>query len=369
MTTETEVLKLCDEADSQPDGLLKVSLFEEAVRRADVLEDTLLAYDVRMALVESAFYSGEAAKMLNALAWCLATYDSTPERFDRDMLLHSCDLAAGYICSFPTISREQIEQLLDNIEHRYTVEGRSTRSVVIRRCFNAFWMGDHELARAMFDKAWTLPDDEDWDGGAYEALSRCDFWLHMGEDEKALAAIQRHLAATRDFLYPWMSSYSLQALLRVGRVEEARQLQKASYRRLPSNPKYLEHVSHHVHSLLGLGNVKQAVTLYERHHDWVVTCVPRDQFEFFLATWGICRHLVRKKKGSLRLSLRPEFTWAESVATVAAEGNSLTATAADLEPVIAEHVRGLASQFNARNGNDYFDRLIGKFQSLQDLSC
>lgn len=354
-----ELFALWGEAEAQPEGPLKVSLLEEAVRRADTVRDLGLQFDLRLALTEAAFMAGEAAKMINTLAWCLGTYDREPGPFDNETLLWCCKFAMSYVSSFPNISLEQIEQLLADVEHRYRADGYSPRPVYVWRCFNAFWTGDHDRVRELYSQIWKLPTDALSDDHAFYVLFQADYWLHMGEDERAIAAVERDLHNRREWIYPWVASFILQALLRTGQSDRAAELQRQCYRYVRENPKHVEHMAHHINASLARGELDHAVTLYQRHHTWAIDAPPRQEFEFLLAGWGVCRHLINAGQAEQRITVPAEFTWAHSPGTL---------PAAEFEPQIGRHVRQLAARFNERNGNDYFDRLIEKFQRLQDLS-
>jgi len=60
----------------------RIAIHEEAVARADTLNDITLGYETRQKLVEAALFGGRPDLMLVAFSWCVAAFDTDPDQFD-----------------------------------------------------------------------------------------------------------------------------------------------------------------------------------------------------------------------------------------------------------------------------------------------
>ncbi len=115
--------ELCDAAFELDHGPAQIVLLEEAVQIADAHNDVDLGYEVRQYLIDAATFGGSPDISLVAFAWCVARYDEDPDSFDPEPLYWRYKWIATAAPKFPTISRAQIEQLLDDMHQRYVAAG------------------------------------------------------------------------------------------------------------------------------------------------------------------------------------------------------------------------------------------------------
>src|SRR5579884_3112427 len=115
---QIQVEELMDQAAVLPDGPSKLALLEEAVRLADVHQDTALADEARDDLIRTATFSGYPEKSLVAFSWRLAQSDRDPEVFPEQALLWQYKWIANSLKYFPQITRTQIEDAFDDLARR-----------------------------------------------------------------------------------------------------------------------------------------------------------------------------------------------------------------------------------------------------------
>jgi hypothetical protein len=74
-----EVRELLERSADLPYGPGQLAQVEEAIRRADALDDHRLRFDARMFGSEAYTFGGEPAKAFVTFSWCLAEFDSAPD--------------------------------------------------------------------------------------------------------------------------------------------------------------------------------------------------------------------------------------------------------------------------------------------------
>lgn len=351
--------RLMDEAADLPDGLARTALVEEAVRTADQAQDLDLQFDLRLHLAQTAFNSGQLEKTIVAVAWCFGVQDQHPERFEYDELLDVCTFAMNSLSSLPKFPREQIEEVMDNIEQRYCEAGLSLRAVHRARCFNAMWMGDWTLADQSFQKMKTSPIDFTWEGDSWSRLFECDYRIQRGDLAKAHDLAKPILKASHDShgSYVWLSSFMLVPLLKLDQAAEAERAQRRSGPLTVQNPYYAECVGHNILYLLAVDQVSEAVGLVQRCLKWASESpLLRESFELALAAWACVRRLRREG----------EQQWPGPLPVVldGCEDRRLE----DLERWLESFVTASAERFDARNQNDHFAQMIqSRLAAVEDL--
>ena len=247
----------------------KTELLEEAVRLADSDNDDDLAYDARMKLLPAANWSGDVDKMLIAFAWCVAKYESAPERdvFRAYQILWYSKWAALEAPRFPSVAKPRIAQLLDDTERRFRDHGVSLRPVYQHRHYAAVELGDLDTAAVCYDKWWSEPRDRYADCAACEESARLDWALTRGDDSGALEIAQdiyrrgMRCAEVPHRIY----GQTLVPLLRAGRVDEAKSAYRSGIRMIAK----IEHnmaadVAKHAVFLALTGNFTSAQRVWSR---------------------------------------------------------------------------------------------------------
>lgn len=366
MTNESEydaIVELLSQADGMPDTPMKVAVIEEAVRRADALGDLEWQFDLRLYLISAAFSCGVADKLMAALTWCLAMFDRQPERFDAEMVLWQCKHGLSYVASFPTVSREAIHQLTEDVIDRYRRFGASLRPVYLFAASNELDMGYPEEARNYWQKAIREPIDEYAEGPDWELFFETELLKETESAERALAKGRPMLTGETSSpeVFPWMAMLLLVPLVDAGDAELAAACQQQAYRTIWQNSKFLGHIGNHMEYFAYVGQAQRAVYLFERHLDWAVRShVPSTRFSFYLSGWFVFRQIARQAK-QVRLLLPREFPIFSTAGTYAT---------AELLDWLEAAARDLAEQFDRRNKNtsysEAFDVKMKLEQKIED---
>ena len=122
---------LAREAARLPDGDVKVSLLDEAVRLADETQTPEVMFRARINLIETSVFCGHSEKAIAAFAWRVSQFEADPVRFRADQhsflfyfknILHNAD-------EYPQMSREQVEGILQQMASLYRRCGYNMRPV------------------------------------------------------------------------------------------------------------------------------------------------------------------------------------------------------------------------------------------------
>lgn len=356
MTNFADVQELLDKAASLPDGRLKISLYEEAVRGADQFGSMDWRFYARHELVRACFSGGDPQRMLVALSWSLAKCDELGGCFGEQSLLWGCKFALSYICAFPEISRQQISELRESVILRFRKFGASLRTPYLYGMYNELVMGSPEPA-AKYRRLWLdAPRDPFTESPVWELFF--DAWYHFETDaidralELGLPMIDGRERADMDF---WMTDLLLLELLKRGERNRAVNAHVRAYRKSADNPKYLGHMGTHLVFAALTGNFALARRLLGKHLPVALeTCVPSARFLFMFSAWTAATHLAAAGEPA-QLRLPKEFPlWRE-------DGKyDWPALAAWFE----SQTRELEGQFNARNGNARYTRYLDDHAAL-----
>src|SRR5918993_2726942 len=110
-----QVDRLLGQADALPYGPTRVELCEEAVRIADLHNDTPLGYRARRELVDAASFGGRPDLLIVAFTWCLAAHDRGDVTDESEMdLLWRMKWVVGALPKFPEIELATIHEMLDD---------------------------------------------------------------------------------------------------------------------------------------------------------------------------------------------------------------------------------------------------------------
>ena len=344
-----QIQSLFDRAAVQEEGPVQSALIEEAVRLADSIQDEWLQFFTRISYVSAAFHAGEADKMMVALGWCVAAAERTPEKYPADVLIGGLEEAAAYVASFPDISRKQIEQLLDQLEQKTREAGLGLRSLYRDRCFNALWLGDHDHARELY-ATMAQHRDHKWQGDSLR-LFQTDYHIQLGEPKQAYRVVAPILSRSDSSgMYIWAASFALRPLIDLQKWDEASEVHRRAYPLIQRNPKYIELVGHHLQYLAASGDLARGLTLLEKHLGQAIEASSiRSGFEFMLAGWALFRRVIVESTLQVSIRLPEQCPLASDTPPY-----SVPRLAAWLESC----VRQREQQFNTRNGNMYFSRIV-----------
>lgn len=354
---ETQVEELLRQSRAAPRGPTAIALAEEAVRLADSARDPQLGMLARGALIDAAGHGGRSDKMLVAFAWVLAQCDAGERKeplFHESTWLWRYKWVGEHVAEFPHITRGQISALFDDMELRYARNGNSAKPVHKLRCNACIRMGRLEEARHWLRLWQDTPKDWKNDCAACEADALGQFQLALGDFAGAMqtfAPIVEH-GRLRCAEVPHLTySRTLLPLARDGQAERASQYHEQGYRRIRSNPDFIEPVGRHLEFIGLYGETAEGLRLIERHLVWLThSGSPLEHLAFYVGMRRVLVAARARARGETRRLRLPrthplwrqdgEYRWDELIHW------------ADVE------LDKLAGAFDARNGNDYCARRV-----------
>ena len=354
---ETDPFELLLRAARLDYGEEKTSLIDEAVRLADLAQDTLLGFQAREALIEAATFGGYPDKALVAFTWCLAQCDKDPKQFDERELLWQYKWVSARLPYFPQIPRAKIEEVHEDMRARYERCGLSLRPVHKIRWLAARRMGEREQALASYEAAERLPRDHGADCDACERNDRIRYLLYVERVEDALEAAQPILSGRMgcaEIPHATLAMILL-PLLELDRAEQAIRYHLRGYRLVRGNREFVGSQAEHLEFLGLTGNHSRADRLLEEHLGLAMSVTDLDQrFRFLNAA---AAHYAARE-GELELALPP---WLECYR---AEGRY---PVAELAAWLEQEAGALADRFDARNGNSLFRDTMTRYRERAAL--
>lgn len=359
MPSLEQIQELIHRAQALPDGPVKVCVFEEAVRLADVCASMDWRFYTRHELIRAAFCCDEPDKLIVALTWCLAKCDELGSCFDQGRLLWGCKFALSYATCFPHISRTQIDALQQDVTERYRRFGASLRMPYLRGMVNELAMGSLEKS-AEFRRRWLLaPVDEFAEPPAWERYFEAWHLIENGDMDRALEHGMPILSGVQAAaeVYPWMACLFLFEFLKRRDSAQAIATHRQSYRQCAENPKFVSHIGTHLHFLALTGNVARVTRLFEKHLGWAThNRVPSALFSFHLGAWAAFRLIKVQHGNTLHLRLPKDFAqWRD-------DGVYDCAVLADW---FEQQVRDLEVKFNQRNGTARYSQFVSNVFELE----
>ncbi|MGZ0039296.1 hypothetical protein [Paenibacillus ottowii] len=347
---EETIYELMEQAQDMPGGAAKLAILEEAVRLADSSGLKELAYEIRGEIVDCAIFNGYPLKSLIAFSWQLGQFDQNPEEYDPVELLWNYKWILGKVCSFPNISKTQIEDLVEDMRRRYAEYGYNERPYYYYKFRIAMDMGELDEARRYLDMFRVIEPDSMSDCEACEQSQMVRFYYLTGEDEQALAVAKPILSGRmRCAEVPHVTlSQVLLPLYRQGEVDQAKEQHRKGYRLVRDDRDFLKTIAEHI-EYLTVANPIEGIGVVERHlHIALDYESGLEQMYFYAAMVGLLQKLDTSRK--LRLIRMPaSFEWGKQERT--------------LEEIIAYFkplAESAAAEFDRRNGNAFYSDWIGK---------
>lgn len=340
-------------------GEAKIMALEEAVRLADSHGDLDLSFETRDSLMDAATFGGFPDKALVAFAWCRAQAKKNPDRFESSLLLWKQKWVVGRLDDFPHISLKQIQDALDDIEQTYARVDAGKRSVLKLRYQTARDMGDEAAAQRFWDQWVAAPRDHLTDCRACDLDDEIDHHIDLGEYEKALEKARPILEGRSSCAEIPHLTYGciLYPLVKLGRLEEARDYHLLGYPMVSRNRDFLACVGEHLEFLALTSNLSRGLTLFERHLAWALDHASwRDRFTFLAAAEFLLSRVVAEDRATVSLRLPKAFPLHQSQGTYETK---------ELHGWAEAQTKEIAARFDARNGTDHFQKLLGRKQVLE----
>jgi hypothetical protein len=353
-----QVEALLGRASRMKYGEAKVMVLEEAARLADVHGDLDIAFEVRDQLIDAATFGGFPDKALVAFAWCRGQAKKNPERFDSSMLLWKQKWVVGRLDDFPHVTLKQIRDALDDIEQTYARVDAGKRSVLKLRYQTARDMGQEAEAEQYWAQWVMAPRDHLTDCRACDLDDEIDHHIDRGEYAQAVEKARPILDGRSSCAeIPHLTYGSvLYPLLKLGRLEEARDCHVHGYPLVARNRDFLATVGEHIEFLALTDNLARGLSLFEKHLGWALDHASyRDRFTFHAAASFLLSRLAAEGRETMSLRLPKAFPLHQ------ARGPYETRA---LHEWVEGQANEIGARFDARNGTDRFQKLLGRTHAL-----
>jgi hypothetical protein len=360
--TESKVKELLNRSLDLPEGDERIMMLEEAVRLADTTGDIKLQYEAREDYLEAAYFGGVPEKALVAYVWCLAQYDRAPEMFWEWKILWRYKWMVNVICDFPQISREQIYQMLDDMERRFRESGRGLRAVYKYRYRTEKFFGNREEAIRLYHVAERSGRDDLSDCNACEIDEKVTFNLYMGNDALALRIAEPLLLGREKCRTVPQRTYAklLVPLLRLGRREDAWDYYLRGYTMVSNDRALLDYLSEHLIFLSLYGEFDSAARILEKHYQWTEQNTnPFERFTFYRAAWVFLEQALDAGEDVLELRLPRSFPLYNP--------SGYFYNTVELKDWFSKRALELAARFDARNGTSHFIKILLDIKAIKEL--
>jgi len=367
--TSPQLDDLFDRIDVMPVGPEERDLIDQAIRLAEEQRDDRGAYLARMRLTSSAHMSGDTDALFSSFAWCIARNEEDPERFPQQVagndLLFQYKWMAGRLGSNPAFPLTEVDALTDDMSRRYREAGVSQSGVLQSRVSTAVLSGDLDEAVRNQQARDLIPRDDYSHCEACVRSTDARIAQLRGDETEALRLFDEIIAQdlTCGEEPEAAQGEALLALLRAGRVDDAVLHHRQGYRAARALPDGFAIVADHLVFCAVTGNAARGLAILERHiHE-----LGRDPLDLAstlyqliavgvlldaVAAAGQGEALVRGSDDPRFVELLGASDGARPAGVFAEQAWAAAAT--------------IAASFDARNGNDFFGRLVLARRGLAD---
>ncbi|MDR2423480.1 MAG: hypothetical protein LBD59_01995 [Prevotellaceae bacterium] len=164
----------------------RIALLKQAIKHADVHNDTVWGFDLRLNLIREEKYTSHCDESLQAFTWILDTFDNAPGTFLESNFLWEYKWMLGSIRRNSSISMEQIEIISEDYRERLTRNGYSLRSYYTVKLHMAFFLGQMDEAKKYLDLRNKEIRDDMSNCRACELDDDVELELRLGNFDKAI---------------------------------------------------------------------------------------------------------------------------------------------------------------------------------------
>jgi len=355
---------LKDQAKRLDDGdVEQISLFEKTVNLADLLKDKKLQVEARMNYLKAANYGSYPEKSMTAFSYLLKIYDEDSESLDwsnRFRILWRYKWVIDDLPDFPNIPKSKIESAMKDMHDRYQAADYGMQPV-----FNSFQklyydMGDFELAEEYYNKAEEAGRSFMSDCEACVLRTDVNFLIAKGEYEKAIEMSQPILKGdlTCDTVPNKFYHYLFIPYLLTGQKEKAIEYYKKIETKNTADYSGINGQIIVLKSLLG--DLTPAIEIFENNLIFAVESLSKKRpFNFYLASRLLFEKLTGEGHSMVKMKLSPTIPFYNSKNEY------------DPKEVLGwleSEIQVIEQQFNARNGNDYFTKIVRENKLLGAMS-
>jgi len=320
----------------------RVAALSRAVDLADAAGDLDLGFEARERMVSASYYVPGSIDLISAYSWLIARSDEDSQRFNVNLWSYKWVVHA--LPSLVSVSRSQIESVLDDLGRRFEAAGEGPAAYAKLRLTVAMGMGDiDQLRPALIEWRTARENRRGWlnDCAACDESTHTDALVLLGEDREALAAANR-LITDKSWCSDqphWTYPHLIAPARRLGERELATDLRKRGYKLVRDNRKFLSTIGPFIRDSMSQGDLDRAAALVAKHRSWLDGNDDLDRLSFSSAA-----RLVALRFDHIGKPLPDSWADLKTGGRNAREvGDAFIADAEDL-----------GQRFDARNGNGWF---------------
>ena len=338
------------------------------LKRAQKDKDTDLEFQARMTYIDSLGYSEQPEKLLANFPWLLATSDANPGKYDVFQLLWYYKWVAIRIAKFPSISKQRILDIMEDMERRYVAEGYSKKTILyfMRDVYQDF--GEPEMAKQKHQE-WLEFEEDDRYMGDCDACVLHNWVTHSCWVENYKEAVKKAKPLIKG--KETCSDIPLRTYGRaiychtqLGKFEEAARIYNISRTRMDHKMPMLEDYGYIIIFLSLTGNFVRAKNVLAKQLPFALTfdCEYHIQ-EFYIAVLFFLKIAEQDKRKKINLPKSIQLP---------VENKDNAYFVKDLIPFFEKEIERIAKLFNDRNGNDYYsgkkDKVLALLKNKKKMS-
>lgn len=329
-------------------GEARLTAIRKAIHEADLEQSINWQFWFRYDYLEESIFCGDRYFALIIFPELLAIYDEHTELQESESHTHSLLIAFKWIVEaapeFPQISREEIDGYFREFKKRLRREEKSLSIYYMKRCL--FYMHvDKDIAGMCFYRFLDEPLDDISDGRALYYDQQVEYYLSVGDEEKALQALQPLAEGQYHFSHFPQVTYNefVSYYMRTGQLDKARYYADQIESRVTGDP-YYHHIMGTLMTLYAKTDPPRACRMFSHNYaDYLESKNPWLRMFFAIGA----SHLFD------RLRQEPELFAKEIRLPAVKRGVDLQTLSAELHASAS----ALTNQFDTRNGTDDYTQM------------
>ncbi|MDR2563420.1 MAG: hypothetical protein LBC98_05690 [Prevotellaceae bacterium] len=327
----------------------KIALIKQAINLADAHNDIEWGFDLRLELIRDEKDTSRCDESFPAFTWILDTYDRNPDAFDESEFLWEYKWMLGAARRNSSISLEQIESIAEDYKVRLQRNGYSLRPYYAAKTHLAFFLDDMKAAKTYIELRDKELRDDMANCHACELDDNIELELRLGNFDKALAVGNEMLTKKVTCTHMPFSAYCacIKYFHKAGEMKRALEY----FNKAEEDLAALDDTS----QVSEIGNMIRFLTDYDREKAWNYFAqyahwsVDSEEYLDFLFSVSLLPLL--SEEGSRTMQVSPSLSWYRADDTYKLD---------ELYNYYADRAKILANKFDARNGNDYFNRQLAE---------
>ncbi len=339
--------KAIERVRKMPQGLARTQAAEQQLHLVETEGPDEARAFASWVLVEAYVWGGEVDKSFVAFTRLLRWWETRPETFDdqdRYSLFWSFKWMISSLMEFPTVSAEQIDRTLADMEQRYRIQGEGMDAVALERFEWARARGAADAEEAF--AAWLRsPRDVYSHCEACEPRVKAEWYVETGRRDEGVRLLEGVLAGKpRCATEPaFMLTTLAEAYLDLGRAADCVTTYRRAVAEMPRAESDMAEPRGRLIRLLAMaGHPDRALrSLVAEQHLLLAAESPGARLAFLLAV-GAATHVIRSVDESRVVSLT----------------SVPVGTVAELDDWVRREAEALGQAFDARNGTSRFREKI-----------